>query len=167
MSKKRSVIYSVKKYNKYDFGQIQSVSFKAVKAEDGYTFLNGRNILFIPSNSFANVRRKGYKHDKKSLKLVMDMFISNNDSGIVGLAEYYGDIGDILCEYGVIYSKSGIPLIAVLEKKDSYKRVMVINKYHNDNEICRCMIKCMLDMSDSFLTYDIAVCDIYEYIKII
>ena len=161
MNKRQKVINSVRKHNRYGFGEIQSVGFKVVKVVDGYKFLNGSDVMLLPSNSFANVRRKGYSHDKKSLKLVMDMFISAESSGIVGLSEYYGDIGDILCEYGVIYTKSNEILVAVIQNNNSQKKI-VINKYYSDNEVCGCMIKCAFESYS--IIYDIAVCDISEYI---
>lgn len=138
-----SVISGVK--SSLQFETLRSTPFHVMCAKEGYSFFNGEKELLLPMTSFVSANRCNYiNRDNHSSKIVSDMIIYGRNSNVIGFSDYYGSsIGDIYCEYGCVYTKTGG--IYCLSMKNSMSNdILVVNKMFRNDELVKYIIKSFL-----------------------
>lgn len=166
MKKSDLVITSIfNKRSSFRFETLRSVIFNVIRIKEGYKFLNRAEELLLPMSSFYPITRT--LCDTKSKKIISDMIINEGfNTNLVGTSEYYGDkVGDIFCEYGCVYSKTGRIYCLTVNEILTYKNTLVVNILFKSNEFIKCVIKNWIE-SSSYLYDNIVFDDVMNYITV-
>ena len=124
----------------YDKMRVSKVTPIEIR-DNRYRFINGRKSLLLYFDFFDICDRSKYNAVKSSPKLVGDM-ICNRVEGLVGYSTYYLEDGDIFCESGCIYTKSGNILFIMLLDLKTSGTIAVINKSQIDHDLVKYILNC-------------------------
>ena len=145
----------------YDKMRVSKVTPIEIR-DNRYRFINGRKSLLLYFDFFDICDRSKYNAVKSSPKLVGDM-ICNRVEGLVGYSTYYLEDGDIFCESGCIYTKSGNILFIMLLDLKTSGTIAVINKSQIDHDLVKYILNCY--KKNIYMISSIIIGNPFNYIK--
>lgn len=164
MNKSKMSIYRIKEgcssitYDKMRVSRVAPIEIR----DNRYKFINGRKSLLLYFDFFDICDRSKYNTVKSSPKLVGDM-VCNRVEGLVGYSTYYREDGDIFCESGCIYTKSGNILFITLLDLNTSGTVAVINKSQIDHDLVKYILNCY--KKNICMISSIIIGNPFDYIK--
>lgn len=145
----------------YDKMRVSKVTPIEIR-DNRYRFINGRKSLLLYFDFFDICDRSKYNAVKSSPKLVGDM-ICNRVEGLVGYSTYYLEDGDIFCESGCIYTKSGNILFIMLLDLKTSGTIAVINKSQIDHDLVKYILNCY--KKNIYMISSIIIGNPFDYIN--
>jgi len=162
MTKSERVICALKgKHSSLKYETMQSIRFCVIKAEDGYCFINGDKNLILPMSLYC-ARNNTYNVSPMSQKVISDMIIDKCYQNLIGHFEC--DDGDIFCEYGCVYSKTGKIYCLSLKDENTGNIKIVISNIYKNKDLLKCIIKSFLNATRIFYN-EIIIGSVTDYIK--